>query len=49
MGHRTGFTLLGLLRETRALTEIDEIHELIDAAIEFIQPSGKHGGCATRR
>ena len=40
MGYRTGFTLLGLLRETRAMTELEEIHEFIDAATEFIQPGG---------
>jgi hypothetical protein len=43
MGYRTGFTLLQLLRETRAMTEIEEVKEYIDAAMGFIRPARGEG------
>lgn len=41
MGYRSGFTLLRLVEETRGRTKDEQLHEYIDAAVEFIRPGGR--------
>jgi hypothetical protein len=43
MGYRAGFTLKQLLEETRGMTNVSEIHQKIDAAINFMESPTPRG------